>query len=165
MTERDEAGPRGRLLLVTGPGPGQRRPCRRGRQPARHAVLVDGGRSSGSSLLVPETGWTTRRPRSSCGPRLLRWSAALAVAETYQLEGFDAVVAEDALGDRLRTSSTSSSPSRCTSSSCATTPTLRRRAGVCGSTAAEPTDATADDVVGRLGDALVLTSDPGPLQA
>ena len=33
--------------------------------------------------------------------RLLRWSAALAVAETYQLEGFDAVVAEDALGDRL----------------------------------------------------------------
>jgi hypothetical protein len=33
--------------------------------------------------------------------RLLRWSAALATAETYQLEGFDAVVTDDLRGERL----------------------------------------------------------------
>jgi hypothetical protein len=33
--------------------------------------------------------------------RLLRWSAGLATAETYQLEGFDAVVTDDLRGSRL----------------------------------------------------------------
>jgi hypothetical protein len=32
---------------------------------------------------------------------LLRWSACIAVAETYQLEGFDAVITDVVLGDRL----------------------------------------------------------------
>ncbi len=31
----------------------------------------------------------------------LRWSAALATAETYQLEGFDAVISDTVLGDHL----------------------------------------------------------------
>lgn len=33
--------------------------------------------------------------------QFLRWSAAIATAETYQLEGFDAVISDTVLGDRL----------------------------------------------------------------
>ena len=38
---------------------------------------------------------------SSCGQLLLRWSASIAAAETFLLEGYDAVVSDDVQGDRL----------------------------------------------------------------
>ncbi|MBB2985364.1 hypothetical protein [Terracoccus luteus] len=93
-----DAGERGRVFVVSGRDPESRLAVGRalaGRLSS--AVLVD------VTLLadmvvgggVPATGLEQLRRR------LLTWSAAIAVAETYVLEGFDAVVVDDLGGDRL----------------------------------------------------------------
>lgn len=166
MTERDEAGPRGRLLLVTA-ARAQARAALAAAVASRleHAVLVDGGALEQALTAGAPSGWDDPPTSEQLRLRLLRWSAALAVAETYQLEGFDAVVAEDALGDRLEDFLDLVEPEPVhvvVVRDDAHPATPHWGLWVDG---AEPTDATADDVVGRLGDALVLTSDPGPLQA
>jgi hypothetical protein len=102
MSSSDESGPRGRLLLVTAGRPRDRATLasavatRLGR-----AVIVDGTALEQAVTAGGAAGWGEPPTSEQLRMRLLRWSAALAVAETYQLEGFDAVVAEDALGDRL----------------------------------------------------------------
>ncbi len=91
---------RGRLVLVTGTDP-------------EHAAAV--GRALASrldlSLVVPVGALAAmvveEAPRT--GPAavedlrrlLLAWSASLAVAETYQLEGYDVVITDSVLGERL----------------------------------------------------------------
>jgi hypothetical protein len=103
MSGADEPGPRGRLLLVTATR-AQARAALASTLASRlgHAVLVDGEALERAVVLVPDrSAWTGPPTAEQLRMRLLRWSAALAVAETYQLEGFDAVIAEDALGDRL----------------------------------------------------------------
>ena len=102
MTGVDESGPRGRLLLVTA----ARAPARAALASAvttrlERAVLVDGAALEHALTAGAPGGWGEPPTSEQLRLRLLRWSAALAVAETYQLEGFDAVIVEDALGDRL----------------------------------------------------------------
>ena len=101
MTGASDPGPRGRLLLVTA----DRAEARAALASAiadrlERAVLVDGAALE-TAVGVAGTAWVKLPTSDQLRMRLLRWSAALAVAETYQLEGFDAVIAEDALGDRL----------------------------------------------------------------
>ncbi|MGW5238883.1 hypothetical protein ACWEOW_08120 [Monashia sp. NPDC004114] len=105
MTDHDEAaadGPdRGRLVVVTGsPEPVRTRLAGELARRFEHGVLVDG--TTFDAMVV--SGRT-----SSTGPpgldelrlRMLRFSAAIATAETFQLDGFDVVVTDDLLGDRL----------------------------------------------------------------
>jgi hypothetical protein len=82
------------------------------------------------------------------------------VAETYQLEGFDAVVAEDALGDRLEDFLDLVEPEPVhvvviRDDADPATPHWGLWVDV-----SDSTDRTADDVVARLDDALVLTTPP-----
>lgn len=93
-----DAGERGRVFVVSGRDPESRLAV--GRALAGHlpsAVLVDvvvlADMVVGDG--VPTTGLEQLRRR------LLTWSAAIAMAETYLLEGFDAVVVDDLGGDRL----------------------------------------------------------------
>jgi hypothetical protein len=95
----DPADPaRGRLVVVTGADPGAA--GRLGRalgERLGRAVVVEGPLID-SMVVAPE------EPASGTeGVRrlLLRWSASLAVAETYQIEGHDAVIADRIEGDRL----------------------------------------------------------------
>jgi len=99
-----EAGPdpaRGRLFLVTGPDAVERVAVAvsLARALDRSAVVdgevIDGMLVSGR---VPTDGPLTAE---RLGQLLLRWSAALAAAETFQLEGFDAVVTDDVQGAHL----------------------------------------------------------------
>lgn len=105
MTSTDPGGapdPRGRLVLVTGTRADDRAAlaCAVAERLER-AVVVDGAALEAAVTTGPVAGWDEPPTAQQLRLRLLRWSAAIAVAETYQLEGFDAVVAEDALGDRL----------------------------------------------------------------
>lgn len=93
-----DAGERGRVFVVSGRDPGSRLAVGRalaGRLPS--AVLVDVTVLADMVVGdgVPAAGLEQLRRR------LLTWSAAIAVAETYVLEGFDAVIVDDLGGDRL----------------------------------------------------------------
>lgn len=94
--------PRGRLVLVTAARDRDRAALATAvAQRLGHAVVVDGSALEAAVTTGPSAGWAEPPTPPQLRLRLLRWSAALAVAETYQLEGFDAVVAEDARGERL----------------------------------------------------------------
>jgi len=102
MSPTDGADPRGRLVLVTAARERDRTTLARAvAERLGQAVVVDGSALEAAVTTGPSAGWDEPPTSQQLRLRLLRWSAALAVAETYQLEGFDAVVAEDALGDRL----------------------------------------------------------------
>lgn len=102
MSQTDAADPRGRLVLVTAARERDRTTLARAvAERLGQAVVVDGSALEAAVTAGPSAGWDEPPTPQQLRLRLLRWSAALAVAETYQLEGFDAVVAEDALGDRL----------------------------------------------------------------
>ncbi len=66
-----------------------------------NAVLVDGAQLERLVRVEPAQQWSGAPTTAQLSERLLRWSAALAVVETYQLEGHDAVLVEDAMGERL----------------------------------------------------------------
>ena len=102
MSPGDAIDPRGRLVLVTAARERDRTALARAvAERLGPAVVVDGSALEAAVTTGPAPGWDDPPTSHQLRLRLLRWSAALAVAETYQLEGFDAVVAEDALGDRL----------------------------------------------------------------
>jgi hypothetical protein len=163
MTEVDESGPRGRLLLVTA----ARAPARAALASAvttrlQRAVLVDGAALEHALTAGAPAGWGEPPTSEQLRLRLLRWSAALAVAETYQLEGFDAVVAEDALGDRLEDFLDLVEPEPVhvvvvREDADPSTPHWGLWVDVSDSTGS--TERAADDVVARLDDALVLTAE------
>jgi hypothetical protein len=159
MSELDEPGPRGRLVLVTGVRP-QIRADIASAVAARigRAVVVDGAALEVAVTGRAETEWDEPPTSEQLRMRLLRWSAALAVAETYQLEGLDAVIAEDALGDRLEDFLDLVEPEPVhvvVVRDDADPQTPHWGLWVDG---APPAGATADDVVARLADALVATS-------
>lgn len=163
MTDPHGAASRGRLLLVTA----ARAEARAGLATAlaarlEHAVLVDG--EALERAVLPGSarqGWAEPPTPEQLRLRLLRWSAALAVAETYQLEGFDAVVSDDAHGEQLEDFLDLAAPEP-------VHVVVVRDAGdrvtphwglwVDG-TASD--DTTAEDVVARLDEALVATSESG----
>jgi len=162
MTDPD-TGARGRLLFVTAARASTRAELasavagRLGR-----AVVVDGEALEGAVTLGAPAGWEEPPTSQQLRMRLLRWSAALAVAETYQLEGFDAVVAEDALGDRLEDFLDLVEPEPVhvvVVRDDADPSTPHWGLWVDGSV---PVELTAADVVARLEDALVVTSDADP---
>ena len=128
------------------------------------AVLVDGTALELAVTAGDAAGWDEPPTSEQLRMRLLRWSAALSVAETYQLEGFDAVVAEDALGDRLEDFLDLVEPEPV---HVVVVPRRRRtrprRDGACGSR--EPTSgptsrASPQEVVAHLDESRVLTTPP-----
>ncbi len=160
MTEPGPTPRRGRLVLVTGADPpGVARLALAVGELLESAVVVDGqildamvlGKSpvSGADLV--------RR-------QLMRWSAGLALAETYLIEGHDVVVADRVEGDRLEDYLDLAAPEP--------VHLVVMRAGIDPSTpgwglwvttAPEPGDAdilagTAAEVVERLGESLVETT-------
>ncbi|TQM62429.1 hypothetical protein [Humibacillus xanthopallidus] len=151
---------RGRLFLVTGTDPDQRRALataltrRLGR-----AVVVDGEALERLVRLGPLEPWTGAPSSAQLRDRLLRWSAALAVAETHQLEGYDAVLVEDALGDRLEDllDLVAPEPVHLVVIGSGVDPTTPRWGLWVG--APGPVDDVAVDVLSRLPEALVVTAD------
>jgi hypothetical protein len=161
MTRRDEPA-RGRLVVVTG-APDDVRTGVAGGLARRfeRGVVVDGAVLD--AMVV--SGRT-----SAAGPArldelrlwMLRCSAAIATAETYQLEGFDVVVTDDLLGDRLEDFLDLAAPEPVhvvvlDDGNDRTTP----RWGLwvrCSPDATEPVDVTVDEVVTRLDEALVPTA-------
>ncbi|MBC9821610.1 hypothetical protein [Terrabacter sp. MAHUQ-38] len=161
MTVPDDAAPRGRLLLVTA-GRGRARAGLAAALAARleRAVVVDG--EALERAVLPETarrGWAEPPTPEQLRLRLLRWSAALAVAETYQLEGFDAVLSDDAHGEHLEDFLDLAAPEPVhvvVLGDPADRVTPRWGLWVGGTTSDE---ATADEVLARLDEALVPTSE------
>jgi hypothetical protein len=96
-----DAGPdpaRGRLFLVTGPEATERVAVAAALARSLDRSAVVDGAAIDRMLVsgrVPVDGALTAE---RLGQLLLRWSAALAAAETFQLEGFDAVVTDDVQG-------------------------------------------------------------------
>ncbi|CAN7297490.1 hypothetical protein LJR027_001377 [Terrabacter sp. LjRoot27] len=163
MSELDESGPRGRLVLVTAARAATRAALASAvADRLARAVVVDGAALEQAVTTGAAAGWDEPPTSEQLRARLLRWSAALAVAETYQLEGFEAVVVEDALGDRLEDFLDLVEPEPVhvvVVRDGADPATPRWGLWVDG---AEPADVTADDVIARLGDALVMTSAADP---
>lgn len=161
MSGAEEPLGRGRLVLVTATAPDQRGALAVALQARLDRAVVVDGDALENAVVAPadRAGWS----RPPTGPmlrmRLLRWSAALAVAETYQLEGFDAVVAEDALGDGLEDFLDLAAPEP--------VHVVVVRGGADPATphwglwvdGDRPADAVADDVLTRLSDARVVTAD------
>ncbi len=96
--------PRGRLFVITGGGAAERAEVAGAlaerlersvviEAAAFDAMIVSGRSSEPAPPDAVHLPWVRQL--------LLRWSAALATAETYQLEGYDAVVTDDLTGDRL----------------------------------------------------------------
>ena len=101
MTDDPATPPRGRLFLVTGgPSVGRAAVAVALAQRFERAVAIDG---DSFEHMVVSGRLPYREPPTSEQLRLrfLRWSAAIATAETYQLEGFDAVISDVVLGPRL----------------------------------------------------------------
>ena len=95
----DDAPERGRLVVVTGADlDASGRLARALGERLGGAVVVE-GRTIEAMVVGP-----TREPMAGAEHvrrQLMRWSASLSVAETYQIEGFDAVIADRIEGDRL----------------------------------------------------------------
>jgi hypothetical protein len=101
-----EDASRGRLLVVTGAEPDARASVALAVAARLHrSVIVDCSLFDGMIVAgrEPEPGDdSSAEPRlGHIRQRLLRWSAALATAEAFQLEGFDAVVTDDLRAERL----------------------------------------------------------------
>ncbi|MEW1954045.1 hypothetical protein [Terrabacter sp. NPDC080008] len=102
MTSAEPPGARGRLVLVTGADASALGQLARAvGELLGDALVVDG--QVLESMLV---GAASPAPRPDDGValvrrQLLRWSAGLALAETYLIEGHDVVVADRVEGDRL----------------------------------------------------------------
>ncbi|MDV3221790.1 hypothetical protein [Intrasporangium sp.] len=96
----DESPRRGRLFLVTAPSEDGAAAVALGLGRLLPRAFVIAG-SQVESMVVsggaPDQGAGLEAVRQ----RLLRWSACLAAAETYQLEGFDAVVHDVVVGEHL----------------------------------------------------------------
>ncbi|MEO7449026.1 MAG: hypothetical protein ABI336_12205 [Humibacillus sp.] len=172
MSVRDDPG-RGRLVLVTGTDAAAR--VALGTAIAArlaHAVVVDGAALERLVRVAPvgasdapedggrDEAWSGAPTPEQLMARLLRWSAALAVAEVHQLEGHDAVVIEEATGERLADLLDLLDPEPVhvvviADGLDATTP--RWGLWVAGT---DPVDTTAVGLVARLDEALVETAGP-----
>ena len=158
-----DESPRGRLFVVTG-STGSTRLDVAGALASRlgACVLVDGDAVEG--MVV---GWRAREPDGSAVPgidglrrRLLRWSACLALAETYQLDGVDAVVTDVLLDDAIEAFLDLAAPEPVhlvVVDDGATRATPRWGLWLVQESAAE-IGAVADTILERLDQALVLTS-------
>lgn len=97
----DDESPRGRLYLVTGARAAGTTSV--GHALARRferAVAIDG--DVFDQMVVSGRDPFDEPPSPEQVRQLfLRWSAAIATAETYQLEGFDAVISDTVLGGHL----------------------------------------------------------------
>lgn len=157
MTE--EAPARGRLFLVAAPSAERAAPValELGRRLPRAFVV------SGAQIGSMVVGRRVAPPESDLERLhglLLRWSACLAAAETFLLEGFDAVVHDVIAGDQLEDFLDLCAPEPVhvvivDDSHGAGTP----RWGLWLDPAAPP-DAAAAAVLARLEESLVLTAEP-----
>lgn len=97
----DGGGTRGRLFLVTGAqAAGKTTVARALAGGFGRAVAIDG--DAFDHMVVSGRDLYDEPPRPERLRLLfLRWSAAIAIAETYQLEGFDAVISDNVLGGFL----------------------------------------------------------------
>jgi hypothetical protein len=101
MSAVDPDPARGRLFLVTGADESERVTVARAVARAlERSAVVDGAEIDRMlvSGRVPVGGPLTGE---QLGQLLLRWSATIATAETFQLEGYDTVVTDDVQGARV----------------------------------------------------------------
>jgi hypothetical protein len=152
---------RGRLFLITGTDAEQRGALavaltRR----LGHAVVVDGAALERLVRVEALEPWTGPPSSEQLRDRLLRWSAALAVAETHQLEGYDAVLVEEALGDRLEDllDLVDPEPVHVVVIGDGVDPTTPRWGLWVEGTASA--DTVAETILARLDEAVVVTADP-----
>jgi hypothetical protein len=173
MTSRDQPA-RGRLVAVTG-APEDFRTSVAGELARRfeRGVVVDGA-AFDSMVVSGRTSPTGPPGLDELRLRMLRFSAAIATAETFQLDGFDVVVTDDLLGDRLEEFLDLASPEPVhvvvldDGSGGSATPRWGLWVDVTGAVAeggpgggtAPASDAVVDEILGRLDDSVVLTQDP-----
>lgn len=163
MTEVDPGPARGRLFLVTGPDSDERLGVATALvRSLDRSALVDGevvDRMLVSGRVPAEGPLTAER----LGQLLLRWSAALAVAETFQLEGFDAVVTDDVQGSHVEDFLDLAAPET-VHLVVLRHPSLEPgtpRWGLWVDGGARSAHETSVDILGRLDDARVATAEPG----
>ncbi len=91
---------RGRLVLVTGTDP-ERAAAVSHALAARLDLSVVVPVGVVAAMVAGNRAHTGPDEQEQMRRLLLSWSASLAVSETYQLEGYDAVVTDSVLGERL----------------------------------------------------------------
>jgi hypothetical protein len=154
---------RGRLFLVTGADAAERVTVARALARAvERSAIVDGAEIDRMLVAgrVPAGGSMTGE---RLGQLLLRWSVALAAAETFQLEGYDAVVTDDVQGDRVEDFLDLADPET------VHLVVLRHPAleadtphwGLWVEAADRPAEQVCAEILSRLDDARVVTADPG----
>ena len=160
------AGPdpaRGRLFLVTGPDADARAAVASALARALERSAVVDGAQIDRMLVAGRVPVGETLTGEQLGQLLLRWSVALAAAETFQLEGFDAVVTDDVQGDRVEDFLDLAAPE-------AVQLVVLRHPALEADTPhwglwVEPGDRhpeqIAADILSRLDDARVVTEDPG----
>lgn len=100
-TVDEGAGPRGRLFLVTGAqAAGKTTVARTLAGRFDRAVAIDGD-VFGHMVVAGRDPYDEPPRPEQLRQLFLRWSAAIATAETYQLEGFVAVISDNVLGPHL----------------------------------------------------------------
>lgn len=96
-----EQRPPGRLVLVTGAqAAGKTTVARAVAQRLPRAVHVDGD-AIHAMVVSGEVPMTLPAPAEAVEQLFLRWMGSIAVAETYQQAGFDAVVSDNVFGEFL----------------------------------------------------------------
>lgn len=155
----DEPPARGRLFLITAPSE-DRAAAVAGQLGDRleRAFVVSG--SQIGAMVVPGPGADAPSALERVRALLLRWSACLAAAETFLLEGYDAVVHDTILGEHLEDFLDLCAPETVhvvVLDDAAATGTPRWGLWLDPSLAA---DAVADELLARLEESEVLTAEP-----
>jgi hypothetical protein len=159
---------RGRLFLVTGAQASERTAVARAlahRSP--RAVAIEGS-SFDAMVLAGGEGYDDPPTVPQLRMLFLRWSASLATAEIYLLEGFDAVISDAVLGGLLDDFLDLATPEPVHLvgvHSLSSTPPLvleTPRYGIWVDLTARTAEEAADEVLLRLDEALVLTAEATP---
>ena len=155
--------PLGRLVLVTGaPGAGKTTVARAVAARLPRAVHVDGA-AIHDMVVTGEVTMTLPAPPEAVEQLFLRWLGSIAVAETYQQAGFDAVISDTVLGDFLDDFIDFVSPAPLHLVVLNPSPeTATRRVGLWLDTSTQSVTETVEAVLTRLAEARVETDDLPP---
>lgn len=157
---------RGRLFVVIGTQAAERTAIAEAlARRSTRAVAIEGS-AFDAMVLAGREEYAEPPTLAQVKQLFLRWSASIATAETYLLEGFDAVISDAILGGFLDDFLDLVTPEPVhlvgVQSREPTEPALRAtpRYGLWVDLRARTADEVADEVLLRLDEALVLTEDP-----
>ena len=157
---------RGRLFVVIGAQAGQRHALAEAlARRSRRAVAIEGS-AFDAMVLAGREEYAEPPTVAQVKQLFLRWSASIATAETYLLEGFDAIISDAILGRFLDDFLDLVTPEPVhlvgVQSRQPSAPALRGtpRYGLWVDLEARDVEEVADEVMLRLDEALVLTEDP-----